>query len=95
MYQDVVSKVTGRDFNTTIMIMLQTVEPFGVAVMVWSAEDIETGKYKFRTALQIAKECQEKNHYPGYEAFAEEGCFGLIQMQLPQWNNKELLPANT
>ncbi|MDV4025574.1 hypothetical protein CMT52_14660, partial [Elizabethkingia anophelis] len=95
MYQDVVSKVTGRDFNTTIMIMLQTVEPFGVAVMVWSAEDIETGKYKFRTALQIAKECQEKNYYPGYEAFAEEGCFGLIQMQLPQWNNKELLPANT
>ena len=94
MYQEVVSKVSGRDFNTTIMIMLQTVEPFGIAVLVWSAEDIEMGKYKYQMALDIAKECQEKNHYAGYESFAEEGTFGLIQMQLPQWNNKELLPAN-
>ena len=85
MYQHVVSKVSGRDFNTTIMVMLQTVEPFGIAVLVWSAEDIEMGKYKFQTALQIAKECQEKCKYPGYEANAEDGAFGLIQMHLPQW----------
>ena len=94
MYQDIVSKVSGRDFNTTIMIMFQTVEPFGVAVLVWSADDIEMGKYKYRTGLQIAKECQEKEIWPGYETFAEEGSFGLIQMQLPTWNNREILPTN-
>ncbi len=94
MYQEVVSKVSGRDFNTTIMIMLQTVEPYGIAVLVWSAEDIEMGKYKFNIALQIAKECQEKGKYPGYEANAEENTFGLIQMELPQWNNREFLPSN-
>ncbi|CAA7195425.1 PD-(D/E)XK nuclease-like domain-containing protein [Chryseobacterium potabilaquae] len=94
MYQEIVSKVTGRDFNTTIMIMLQTVEPYGIAVFVWSGEDIEMGKYKFRTGFQIAKECQKKKHYAGYESFAEEGNFGLIQMQLPLWNNKVLLPTH-
>ncbi len=94
MYQDVVSQVTTRDFNTTIMIMLQTVAPFGIAVLVWSAEDIETGKYKFRTGLQVAKECKEKGIYQGYEAFAADNTFGLIDMQLPTWNNKELLPTN-
>lgn len=94
MYQEIVSKVTGRDFNTTIMIMLQTVPPFGIAVLVWSGEDIETGKYKFRTAFDIALRCKEKNNYMGYDIYSEEGNFGLIDMHLPGWNNKELLPTN-
>ena len=94
MYQEVVSDVTGRDFNTTIMIMLQTVAPFGIAVLVWSAEDIEAGKYKFRMGLQVAKECKEKGIYKGYEAFAADNTFGLIDMQLPSWNHKELLPQS-
>ena len=95
MYQDVISKVTGRDFNTTIMIMLQTVAPFGIAVLVWSAEDIEMGKYKFRSGLQIAKESIEKNIFKGYESFADDNNRGMIDMQLPQWNNKELLPSKS
>jgi len=93
MYQEVVSKVTGRDFNTTIMIMLQTVPPFGMAVMVWSGEDIEMGKYKFRSALQIAKESKDLGIYKGYEMYADND-FGIIDMILPSWNNKELLPTN-
>jgi len=90
MYQEVVSSVTGRDFNTTIMIMLQTVAPFGIAVLVWNAQDIETGKYKFHSALEVAKRCQQKNKYPGYELFAKDHDFGLIDMQLPRWNNSDL-----
>ena len=93
MYQEVASEVTGRDFNTTIMIMLQTVAPYAVAILVWSPEDIETGKHKYRTALEIAKESIDKNYYPGYDSFAESGNFGLIQMHLPQWNNQEFLPS--
>ncbi len=94
MYQEVISSVTGRDFNTTIMIMLQTVPPFGIAVLVWSADDIETGKYKFHTAIDIAKKCKEEDSYKGYESYAEDGNLGLINMQLPGWNNRELLPNN-
>lgn len=92
MYQEVASKVTGRDFNCTIMIMCQTTAPFGVAILVWNAVDIEMGKYKFRTALDIAKKADAAGIYPGFDAFAEAGNFGLIDMQLPQWNNRELLP---
>jgi len=93
MYQEVASAVTGRDFNSTITIMLQTVAPFAVALLVWSPHDIETGKYKYRTALQIAKESIDTKQFPGYDSFAEKEAFGMIQMELPQWNNKEFLPT--
>jgi hypothetical protein len=43
-------------------------------------------------ALQTAKECEESGLYPGYDAYAERGNFGLINMKLPQWISKELLP---
>jgi len=94
MYQEVVSAATGRDFNTTIMIMLQTVPPFAVAVLVWSGEDIEMGKHKFRVALQNAKEIIEKKSTKGYEVYSEDGHLGLIEMSLPRWNQTERLPQN-
>ncbi len=94
MYQENASRVTGRDFNTTIMIMLQTVAPFGVGVMVWSGEDIEIGKYKYHQALDTAFQCEQSGTYPTYEAFAEEGNFGLIDMKQPSWNAKELHPVD-
>jgi hypothetical protein len=94
MYQEVVSKATGRDFNTTIMVMLQTVAPFAIAILVWSAEDIEMGKHKYHFALNNAKEIIEKQSVKGYEVFSEADNFGLIQMSLPTWNQQEFLPRN-
>lgn len=94
MYQEVVSKATGRDFNTTIMVMLQTVAPFAIAILVWSAEDIEMGKHKYHFALNNAKEIIEKQSVKGYEVFSEAENFGLIQMSLPTWNQQEFLPRN-
>lgn len=92
MYQEVVSKVTGRNFNTTIMLMLQTVEPYAVAILVWDKDDIEVGKYKFQTALSIAENAIIKNEFRGYDSFADNE-LGLIPMKLPNWNNAELLPS--
>jgi len=94
MYQEVASGVTGRDFNCTINIIFQTIAPFGVAVLIWNPEDIEIGKYKYRQALQIAKECEEKRLYPGYDTYAESGHLGLIGMKQPTWNSKELFPTD-
>jgi hypothetical protein len=94
MYQEVASQVTGRDFNTTITIMLQTVAPFGVGVMVWNGEDIEIGKHKYRQAIQTAYECELNGDYPTYDAFAEEGNLGIINMKQPDWNAKELHPTD-
>lgn len=94
MYQDIATKCTGRDFNTTITVMLQTVAPFAIAILVWSAEDIEMGKHKYRYALLNAQEIIEKESVKGYEVFSEEDNLGLIQMLLPSWNQQEYLPVN-
>ena len=94
MYQEVVSEATGRDFNTTITIMLQTVAPYAVAVLVWGAEDIEMGKHKFKNALHNVFEIAQKESIKGYDVFAEDGNYGLINMLLPGWNQKEVLPVN-
>jgi hypothetical protein len=94
MYQEVATSCTERDFNTTIMVMLQTVAPYAIAILVWSAEDIEMGKHKYHFALNSAKEIIDKKSIKGYEVFSEEENFGLIQMSLPNWNQQEYLPVN-
>lgn len=94
MYLEVASAVTGRDFRCTIMIMIQTIPPFGIAVLVWDPEDLEIGKYKYRQALQTVAECRESGKYPGYDAYAESGHRGLIAMKQPEWNAKELHPVD-
>lgn len=93
MYQEVMSSVTGRNFNVTIMIMLQTVEPYDVAVLFWSPDDLANGKYKYHYALSIVKDCFDKKWFPGYDAKAEEGARGIIDMQLPDWSKKLLHPV--
>lgn len=94
MYTEVAAGVTNRDFRAVIMIMIQTVPPFGVAALVWDAEDIEIGKYKYYQALQTALECEESGMYPGYDAFAENGHMGFIQFKQPSFNAKDLLPID-
>lgn len=93
MYQEVMSGITGRNFNVTIMIMLQTVEPYDVAVLFWSPDDLANGKYKYHYALSIVKDCFDKKLFPGYDANAEEGARGIIDMQLPEWSQKMLHPV--
>lgn len=94
MNQEIVSNATGRDFNTTIMVMLQTVAPFAIAILVWSAEDIETGKCKYQLALNNAKEIIENQSVKGYEILSQENNLGLIQMALPAWNKQEFMSRN-
>ncbi len=91
MYQDVISKVTGRKFETTITIMLQTIEPYAIAVLVWNKDDIKVGQYKFDQALSIAEKAMQENKYLGYDSYAEND-MGLIELELPRWNNAELMP---
>lgn len=94
MYQEVMSNVTGRDFNTTIMIMLQTVEPYDVAVLWWSPDDLQMGKYKYHYGLSIIKDCTDKKWFPGYDSKGEDGSRGIIDMQLPEWSKKILHPVS-
>lgn len=94
MYQDVASDVTGRNFDVTIMIMLQTEPPYLPAVFIWSDEDIEAGKYKYHSALETIKQCYDNKSFPGNEVLAESGNLGIIELKQPDWNKRELPPMD-
>ncbi|MDE5709180.1 MAG: PD-(D/E)XK nuclease-like domain-containing protein [Alistipes sp.] len=92
MYLKVASEITGRRFTGTVMIMAQTVMPYQVAVLYWDAEDLQIGKYKYAQALDIVAQCRAANHWPGFDAKAETGAYGIIQAKLPGYIKAELLP---
>lgn len=92
MYLDVASEVTGRPFSGTLMIMAQTVMPYQVAAIYWDAEDLQIGKYKYRQALDIVKQCTDADSWPGFDSKAESGSYGIIQGKLPDYIKSELLP---
>lgn len=92
MYLDVASEITGRPFSGTLMIMAQTVMPYQVAAIYWDAEDLQIGKYKYRQALDIVKQCTDADSWPGFDSKAESGSYGIIQGKLPDYIKSELLP---
>lgn len=95
MYQHAVSSITGRMFNVTIMIMIQTVPPFSPAVFWWSPEDIAAGKYKYNHSMSLVKDCYDKGVFSGFDVFAERGNSGIIEMHQPEWAHKIISPAET
>lgn len=94
MYLEVAEAATGRPFTCTIMIVIQTVPPFAVAALIWDAEDLEIGKYKYHQSLLTVSDCLESGKYPGFDVYAEQGNLGLIAMKQPSWNAKELHPTD-
>ncbi|MBO9671995.1 MAG: PD-(D/E)XK nuclease-like domain-containing protein [Sphingobacteriaceae bacterium] len=94
MYQEVMSEVTGRNFNVTIMVVLQTVAPFLPAVFIWSGENLANGKYKYHYALDTIAECKRTGLYPGFESLAESGNYGIIELNQPEWAAKLLQPID-
>lgn len=92
MYCDVFEQVTGRKCTAVICIMLQTVSPYLPVVFIYDPEDLQNGKYRYRTALRNVKEAMSKNVWPGFDSHAEEGNFGIIKMKLPEWSLREALP---
>ncbi len=92
MYLKVASQITGRPFTATLMVMIQNTLPFQIALIFWDAEDLQIGKYKYAQALDIVNRCRASNNWPGFDALAEEGAFGIIQGKLPGYIKSELLP---
>lgn len=93
MYLDVASEVTGRKFNAVICVMLQTVEPFLPAVFMYSPEDLHVGKGRYRAAIDDVKTCIDSKSFPGFDANAEYGEMGIINLSLPEWSKRELKPV--
>lgn len=79
MYIDVATKATGRKFTGTLMIMAQTVEPYNVAAIYWSLDDLNAGLADYYRAIPIAKSVLETNEAPGFEILAEDDNLGIIE----------------
>lgn len=79
MYLDVATKATGRKFSGTLMIMAQTVEPYNVAAIYWSIDDLNAGLADYYRAIPIAREVLTTGNAPGYEMLAEEEHLGIIE----------------
>lgn len=83
MYLEVASKVTGRNFGGTLMIMAQTVKPYNVAAIYWTREDLDAGIEEYHRAIPIAREVLLTGKARGYEALAADGDLGIIESFLP------------
>lgn len=79
MYIDVATKATGRKFTGTLMIMAQTVEPYNVAAIYWSLDDLNAGLADYYRAIPIAKSVLETNEAPGFEILAENDNLGIFE----------------
>ena len=94
MYLDVASAITGRKFSGTLMLVAQTCIPFQCFLVWLNAEDLECGKYKYRLAIDMVRECKEHNSWPGFEVYAEDGAHGILQLRFPGYIKQELNPAS-
>lgn len=92
MYLQVASEITGRKFTGTLMLIAQTCIPFQCALIWLDAEDLAIGKYKYNQAIDIVKQCDDANRWPGFEAYAEDGASGIIQARFPAYIKAELKP---
>lgn len=92
MYLDVASQITGRKFNAVICVMLQTVEPFLPAVFMYHPDDLQNGKYRYRCAITDVATCINSKQFPGFDAKAEFGNMGIIELSLPEWSKREIKP---
>lgn len=92
MYLKVASEITGRKFTGTLMLVAQTVIPYQCALLWLDAEDLEIGKYKYQQAIDIVSQCRKADSWPGFEAYAEDGAYGIIQTRFPSWIKQELKP---
>jgi hypothetical protein len=81
-YQRIVWQVMGRDFSTTIMIVLSTSEPFNMGVFILNDTEMEAAYQSFAIAVDHAKHCIAMDSYPGWEIKAEVGDMGLIDLNL-------------
>lgn len=78
-YQDGIKALTGRTLPF-YFIAVEKTAPYATAVYKASDEVIETGRAKYRGALQLLKWCRENNQWPAYQPSGE-----IEEINLPRW----------
>ena len=78
-YQDGVKTITGMNVPF-YFIAVEKEAPFAVAAYKASAEMIETGRAKYRAALQLLQWCRDNKRWPAYQPNGE-----IEEINLPRW----------
>jgi len=81
-YQKIVSKVTGVEFDTTIMIVLSTSEPYQVGVFILNDNEIKASTEQFHSSIETAKTCIQLGDFPGWSIYADADSLGLIDLDI-------------
>lgn len=77
-YLDVISAVLGERFDQFIIIAVEKSPPYGVSVHLLDEGTVDAGRFLYKKALKILKECKDKNQWPAYP---DE----ILSSSLPHW----------
>lgn len=65
-YLDGVTAVTGEKHDQFINIAIESEEPHGISVHLLDEATIDAGRFLYKKALKILRECKDKNEWPSY-----------------------------
>lgn len=77
-YADGSSTILGKEIDTCIFIAVEKDPPYACAVYVTDPTVVEKGRFHWRKAFDIYKQCMKTNHWPGYQTEAQN-------ISLPYW----------
>lgn len=77
-YLEGVSQVIGQRFDEFIIIAVEKTAPYGVSVHLLDQGTIEAGRFLFRKALTVLKQCKDSDRYPAYPD-------RILTTALPNW----------
>ncbi len=81
-YLDVVSSVTGHNYDEFLIVAVEKTAPYGVAVYQIEPGAIDDGRLLYKKALNTLKECRNKNEWPAYADSVQH-------IALPPWAYSE------
>ncbi|EHL21402.1 hypothetical protein KYG_18271, partial [Acidovorax sp. NO-1] len=62
-------------------LVVESEAPHGVALYEAGVETMETGRIKYRAALQMLQWCREKNQWPSYQPFGDAEVINVSNFQ--------------
>lgn len=65
-YLEGVTKVLGQKHDQFINIAIEKSAPYGISVHLLDIGTIDAGRFLYKKALKILKECRDKNEWPAY-----------------------------
>lgn len=79
---DGLTKLTGQQFSSVLLIVVETCAPYLVGCYLLDQVSLDVGRFEYKRAIKIYRECTEKNQWPGYSEKIEP-------INIPDWVFKQ------